>query len=173
MQVFLAGASPLTLNGTYIVELVIFVVMLGLLARFVYPRIDASLTARQDQIAEQIAAAERTQKEAQQRLDEALTELATARRQAQEVLSSAAATGEGVRQDLARRAQEDADRLVERARQEIEMARQQALDGVRGAVSELVVEAASRLVQAELDVQKHRGLIEDAVKRVEALGKTG
>jgi F-type H+-transporting ATPase subunit b len=161
--------SPIFLNGTIIVEVVAFLVMLLFLGRVVYPVINRQLERRQALIAEQIGAAENSRREAEERLKQAMGELDQARRQAQEVLNSASQAGEQMRQELSRKAQEDADRMLERARGEIELARRQAVEGLRSDVAGLVLQTASRLVQAELDVERHRSLIESAVRDVESL----
>ena len=57
---FLAGeAGVIEINGTVIVELITFLAMLAILARYVYPEIVKQAEARQRAVAEQLAAAEK------------------------------------------------------------------------------------------------------------------
>ncbi len=71
-MLFLAGeAGVIDINGTVIVELLTFLVMFGLLARYVYPEIVKQAEARQRAIAEQLAAAEKARAEADAHLKEA------------------------------------------------------------------------------------------------------
>jgi len=75
-MLFLAGeAGVIDINGTVIVELLTFLVMFGLLARYVYPEIVKQAEARQRTIAEQLAAAEKARAEADAHLKEAQAKL--------------------------------------------------------------------------------------------------
>lgn len=161
-----SGLGPLEINGTFIVELIAFLIMFGILARWVYPRIIAAAEARQRQIEEQLAAAERARQEAEARLNEIEARLQDARRQAQEVIDAAARSADQLRQELRRRAEEDARRLIERAEQAIAAARQQALDSVRVEVADMVVQATERVIGEVLDRERHRKLIESAIEEV-------
>ena len=66
-SVLLASSGLLAVNLTLVIELLGFIVMLGILARWVYPPVMAAAQARQKQIADQLAAAEQARKEAQAR----------------------------------------------------------------------------------------------------------
>ena len=61
---YLAGeAGVIDINGTVIVELITFLVMLAILARWVYPVIVRLAEARQQAVAQQLRAEERTKAE--------------------------------------------------------------------------------------------------------------
>jgi F-type H+-transporting ATPase subunit b len=159
-------ANILTINGTFIIELIAFLLMLAFLARFAYPAIDAAAQRRQRAIAEALESAEKQRKEAQEKLEQAQEQLEDARRQAQEVISGASRSAEQIRQDLKERGEEEAKRLVESARRDIEAARQQALESVRQQVAGMVVVATEKVIGESLDEQRHRKLIDEAIKEV-------
>ena len=164
---FLAGeAGVIDINGTVIVELITFLVMLAILARWVYPEIVRLAEARQRAVAEQLAQAEKARKEAEARLEEAKQKLDEARRTAQQVVDQATKTGEQVRQDLKTKAEEDARRIGENARKEIEAERSRALQSARDEVADLVVVATQKVIGESLDDPKHRQLIDRAIKEV-------
>jgi len=164
---FLAGeAGVIDINGTVIVELITFLVMLAILARWVYPEIVRLAEARQRAVAEQLAEAEKARKEAEARLEEAKQKLDEARRTAQQVVDQATKTGEQVRQDLKTKAEDDARRIGENARKEIEAERSRALQSARDEVADLVVVATQKVIGESLDDPKHRQLIDRAIKEV-------
>jgi len=164
---FLAGeAGVIDINGTVIVELITFLVMLAILARWVYPEIVRLAEARQRAVAEQLAEAEKARKDAEARLEEAKQKLDEARRTAQQVVDQATKTGEQVRQDLKTKAEEDARRIGENARKEIEAERSRALQSARDEVADLVVVATQKVIGESLDDPKHRQLIDRAIKEV-------
>jgi F-type H+-transporting ATPase subunit b len=164
---FLAGeAGVITINGTVIVELVTFLIMLAVLARYVYPEIVKVAEARQRQIAEQLQAAEEARAAAEQRLKEAEEKLNDARKTAQGVIDAAAKSSEQLRQEMRQKAEEESKRTVEAARKEIEAERDQAVRSVRSEVANLVVAATEKVIGETLDDDKHRQLIDKAIKEV-------
>jgi len=164
---FLAGeAGVIAINGTVIVELVTFLIMLAVLARYVYPEIVKVAEARQRQIAEQLKEAEEARAAAEQRLKEAEERLNDARRTAQGVIDAAAKSAEQLRQEMRQKAEEESKRTVEAARKEIEAERDQAVRSVRSEVANLVVAATEKVIGETLDDDKHRQLIDKAIKEV-------
>jgi F-type H+-transporting ATPase subunit b len=164
---FLAGeAGVITINGTVIVELVTFLVMLAVLARYVYPEIVRVAEARQRQIAEQLKEAEEARAAAEQRLKEAEEKLNDARKTAQGVIEAAAKSAEQLRQEMRQKAEEESKRTVEAARKEIEAERDQAVRSVRSEVASLVVAATEKVIGETLDDAKHRQLIDKAIGEV-------
>ncbi len=161
-----AEAGLLTIDATFWIELAAFLLMLGILGRYVYPRIMQAAEARQRTVAAELEAAEKARQEAQQELEQARKRLDEARAQAQEVINGASRSAEQLRAEQKQRAEEDANRQIERARLEIQAERQKAIDSVRGEVATLVVQATEKVVGETLDAQRHRKLIEQAIEEV-------
>ncbi|HEY4912663.1 MAG TPA: F0F1 ATP synthase subunit B [Candidatus Dormibacteraeota bacterium] len=166
-MVFLAGvAGVIQINGTVIVELITFVIMLAILARYVYPEIVKLAEARQRAIAEQLKEAEQARTEAEQRLKEAAAKLDDARKTAQSVIEAATKSGEQLRHELKQKAEEESKRTIEAAKKEIEAERERAVQSVRSEVANLVVAATEKVIGETLDDTKHRQLIERAIAEV-------
>jgi F-type H+-transporting ATPase subunit b len=164
---FLAGvAGVIEINGTVIVELITFVIMLAILARYVYPEIVKLAEARQRAIAEQLKEAEQARAEAEKRLKEAEDKLNDARKTAQSVIEAANKSGEQLRQELRQKAEDESKRAIEAARKEIEAEREQAIRSVRSEVAGLVVAATEKVIGETLDDEKHRQLIDKAIAEV-------
>src|SRR5437764_1021255 len=158
---FLDGsASIIAINGTWILEVFAFLVMLGILYKWVYPPIAAAAERRQKNIADQLAEAEKRNHEAEERLKQAEARLNDARAQAHEVIAGAARSGDQLREELKARGEEEARRQVEKAVKEIEAARQQAVQSVRAEVAELVITVTEKVVGQAIDARGHRRLLE-------------
>ena len=160
------AASIITINGTFPLELVAFILMVAVMARFMYPAIARVATARQQLIADQLEQAERQRDEATKKLAEAEGKLQAARAQADEVLAGATRSGEQIRGELRGKGEEEAARLLEKARKDIEAARQTAIDSVREQVADMVVLATEKVIQETIDKEKHRKLIDEAINEV-------
>jgi F-type H+-transporting ATPase subunit b len=166
-MLFLAGvAGVIEINGTVIVELITFLIMLAILARYVYPEIVKLAEARQLAIAQQLKEAEQARAEAEQRLTEAASKLEDARKTAQSVIDAATKSGEQLRQELKQKAEDESKRTIEAAKKEIEAERERAVQSVRNEVASLVVAATEKVIGETLDDAKHKQLIDKAIAEV-------
>jgi len=159
-------ASIITVNGTFLLELVAFIVMVAVMAKFMYPAIAKVATERQKLISDQLEQAERQRDEAIKKLAEAEAKLTAARAQADEVIAGASRSGEQIRGELRSKGEEEAARLLDKARKDIESARQTAVDSVREQVADMVVLATERVIHETIDKEKHRKLIDEAINEV-------
>jgi F-type H+-transporting ATPase subunit b len=167
------SAGLLELNGTLLIQVVAFLAMLYVLAKWAYPFIVRAAEARQRQIAEQLEAAERTRAQSEERMKEAQAQLDQARAQAAEIIAGASRSGEQLREDLHRKAEEEAKRITESAYKDIEAERRKAIESVRSEVAELVVVATERVIGESVDLTRHHELINQAVQEVGAAGRNG
>lgn len=173
---YLLVAGPLTLNATFVVEVVAFLLMVLFLTyvplpflgipKPVFPWIVSVAEARQTEITAQLEAARKDREEAVARLTVAEAKLADARKTAQTVIEGAAKSAEQLRQELRSKAEEESKRTIEAARKEIEAERERAIQSVRGEVANLVISATEKVISETLDDEKHRRLIERAIAEV-------
>ena len=148
-------AGVLTLNGTFIVETVGFLLMLLFLARVPLPFLGIPKPVFPWII--DIAEA---------RLKEADEKLVEARRTAETVIQGANRSGEQLRQELREKAEAEYQRLVEGATRDIEAERERAIQSARDEVAGLVVAATEKVIGETLDGPKHKQLIERAIQEV-------
>jgi len=160
-------AGLLDINGTLIAEIIAFLLMLGVLARWVYPPIIKAAEARRLQIKQQLEQAEKARQEAEARLRDAQEEIQKARLQAGQIIEQANRAAERIQQEAQEKAREEARRIVEGASRDIEAERQRAVQAIRLQMADIVTEAVRRIVGESLDGQRHRQLIEAAIEQVE------
>jgi len=162
-----AAASPLSLNLTFPVEIVVFLALLYLLSRYVFPPISSALKARQQQIAQALSEAEAARREVEAARQKERTDLVDARRQAQEILDKAQKLGEELREELRQKGREEQEAMLARARAELAQEREQAVGQLRRQVAELVLLATTKILQEELDQKRQRRLIDEALAEVD------
>jgi F-type H+-transporting ATPase subunit b len=160
-------AGLLTLNGTLIAQLLIFLVMLGVLYRFAWGPLLKILNERRERIQQGVEATERAKRELEEAERERQEKLEEARREAQAILDRIAKQGEDLRKELETKAREQADALIARARAEIGQEREKAVQDLRSQVADLAVMAAGRIIGESLDAKKHRELIERTIEEAE------
>ncbi len=169
-------AGVLTINGTFIVETVGFLLMLLFLAyvplpflgipKPVFPWIIGIAEDRQRQIMANLQEAERARADAEAKLKEADQKLVEARRTADAVIEGANRSGEQLRGELRQKAEAEYQRIVEGAQRDIEVERERALHSARNQVADLVVVATQKVIGESLDDPKHRQLIDRAIQEV-------
>jgi len=162
-----AALGPLQINATLVVEFIAFLVMLAILARWVYPPVIRAAEARQRQVAEQLAAADKARKDAEARLQQADAAIQEARVQAGQIVERANRAAEQIQQEAQEKAKDEARRIVEGASRDIDAERQRAIHAIRLQMADIVTEAVRRIVGESLDGQRHRQLIEAAIEQVE------
>jgi len=160
-------AGLLAINGTLIAEVIAFLLMLGVLAKWVYPPIIKAAEARQNQIKQQLEQAEKARKEAEERLHEAEAEIIRARGQAGQIIERSNRAAEQIQQEAQEKAREEARRIVEAASRDIDAERQRAIQAIRLQMADIVTEAVRRIVGENLDGERHRKLIEATIEQVE------
>lgn len=159
--------GPLQINATLLVEFVAFLIMLGILARWVYPRVMAAAEERQNQIKQQLDQAEEARREAEERRRQADAEIQNARQQAGQIIERANRTGERIVQEAQEKAKEEARRIVEAASRDIDTERQKAIQAIREQMADIVGGALSKIVADGLDGERHKKLIDAAIDQVE------
>jgi F-type H+-transporting ATPase subunit b len=175
-HLYLVDLGPLTINGTFIVETVGFLLMLLFLSyvplpflgipKPVFPWIISIAEARQREITAKLQEAEQARQEAEARLKDAEAKLVDARKTADTIVQGANRSGEQLRSDLRQKAEAEHDRIVESAQRDIAAERDRALQEARDEVAGMVVAATQKVIGETLDERKHRQLIERAIEEV-------
>ncbi len=165
---YLLQAGLLDLDLSLVAEIIAFLIMVAILARYAYPRIIAAAEARQRAVAAELEAAQMAHGEAEESLQQAQKRLDEARTQAEEVLAGASRSADQLREEHRSKAEADAKRIVDQAREELVAERQRALEAVRSEVAELVAGATERVIGESLDGARHKKLIDEAIKEVAA-----
>lgn len=153
-------------NGTFIVVLLAFIVVLGVIAKFVLPVLNTALTERQEQIRSELAAADQAKADAAEADAQRRDVLEQARTQAREIVAQATATAERVKADATVEAQAVHDRIVASAEAEVTVARQAAVEEVTAKVGTIVLAAAERVIGREINAGDHQDLINEAIAAV-------
>ncbi len=141
-----AESNFLVPNATILVEVVMFFVFLGVLAKWVLPPIVAAVAQRQEAIRNRVSEAE----EAKKRLASAEADyqkaLAEARHEASRIREAAREQGAEAIAEARGQGQDEARGILDEALREIEADRRRAFDELRSEIGTLAVELAGRIV---------------------------
>jgi F-type H+-transporting ATPase subunit b len=157
-------------NFTLVVELVAFLIVLAVMAKYILPPVNKALRDRQAAIAAEMQAADSAKAEAEAADEDRRAALEHARQQARDILEQAGRTAERVGADALARGQSEYDRILHSAEAEVRLARRRALEEASGRLGELVVETVERVIGREVSAEAHRDLIGEAVEALAAEG---
>ncbi|HVD28644.1 MAG TPA: F0F1 ATP synthase subunit B [Mycobacteriales bacterium] len=142
-----SGPNPvIPAAGELVIGLITFAIVVYVLARYAWPRMEATFQARRDAIEGGIRRAEEAQEEARRLLTEYRQQLAEARTEAAQIRDNARAEGQRIIEDMRVTAQEESARIVARGEEQLTVQRQQVVRDLRGEIGTLAVQLAERVV---------------------------
>jgi F-type H+-transporting ATPase subunit b len=151
---------------TLVIQGVVFFFVAWLVMKFLWPVLLEKIETRQKRIAEGLAAAAKSEKdlsEAEARSKEILRE---ARERAAQIVDQAGKRSNEMIEEAKGTASTEAQRLVAMAREEAVLESARAREGLRREVGRLAIEGASRLIEREIDAQKHAELLDKLAAEV-------
>ena len=149
----------MNLNFTMVAQGLAFLLFIGFTMKFIWPPLLKAIEARQKQIAEGLAAAERGRQDLELAAKRAAEELQRARAQASEIISQAEKRGAAVVEEAKIAAKAEAERIVVGAKAEIEQEVFRAREALRVQVSVLAVTGAEKILKREIDAKAHAQLL--------------
>jgi len=153
-------------NLTLIGQTIAMIVFVWFCMKYIWPVIMAAIEARQTEIADGLAAAEKGQASLAAAESESSDIVGEARQQAKGILDQAqiraneivdAAKGEG---------EAEKKRLLEGAQAEIEVEVNRARDELRGQVAAIAMAGAEQVLAREIKPEIHRELLDDLAERL-------
>lgn len=162
------AAGPL-LNidpGSAIWNLLIFLVVFFVLAKFVWPPVLQGLQAREQKIRSDLEGAERANADAKGLLAEYQRKLDQTHAEVQAMLAEARRDAQQAHQKIVDEAKLEAERQRTRAVADIENAKKVALSEMADQTSEMAIRLARQVVGRELNSQDHADLIRQSLDRM-------
>ena len=158
----------MNINATLIGQTIAFIMFVWFCMKYVWPPIIAALEERKAKIAEGLAAAERGEKAhelAEKRAKEVLQE---ARVEASDIINLANVRAGEMVEEAKDKTVEEAAKVKKGAEADIEQEVASAREVLREQVSVLAVAAAEQIIKSEIDVNKHKNIINDISNKLGA-----
>jgi len=165
MHYFLAGGGGLLSfnTGFAIWVLISTVVFLIAMQKYLVPPIMKALDERENRIKDSLESAEKAIAKAEQISKDNEKALKEAEIQAQKIRKEAIEDAELLRSEKIENSRKEADKIIQNARAAIEQEKKNAMVELRKEVSSLAIEAASMIIEAELDEKKNKKLVESFI----------
>ena len=150
----------MNLNFTLVAQAIMFALFIWFAMKWVWPRMLVKIEARQKQIADGLAEAERGRSslaEAQKQTDAILRE---ARERAHEIVAAAEKAASQRIEESKQQAKTEADRLVAGAHAQLKQEVQSAKQQLREQVAQLAVAGAEKILRREVDARAHADMLD-------------
>ncbi|WP_085919194.1 F0F1 ATP synthase subunit B [Halomonas sp. CSM-2] len=151
----------MNINMTLIGQTIAFAVFVWFCIKYVWPPISNALHERQKKIADGLDAASRASRDLEVAQEKAEQTLRESKEQASQILEQANKRSAQIVEEARDQARAEGERLVASARSEIEQEVNRAKEDLRAQVSHLAIIGAERVLEASVDEQAHRKLLDE------------
>jgi F-type H+-transporting ATPase subunit b len=146
-------------NGTFLVSLLAFAILVWIFGKYLIPPINKAMTARQEAIRTEFAELDEAKASAREAEAEYKEQLNNAKHEAARIREDAREQGAQIVQDAREKAQVEADRIIEHAHAQIEADRKSAFASLRRDVGSLATTLAGRIVGESMDDDERQGRV--------------
>ena len=148
-------------NATLIAQILNFLVLLAILAKFAYKPLLKAMDDRRNRIINDLDSAEQTRLDAEALKEQYAEQLAGARQEATEIVNNANQIAQNLHDELVEQARVEQEALMANAKERIEQEKQQALLDIRAEVIKLSTLIAGKIVNQKLNSDKDQKLVAD------------
>jgi F-type H+-transporting ATPase subunit b len=153
------------------VNVVAFIVLFIVMAKFAFPPITKMLDERATKIRESLEKAEDTRVEAERLLEEYKVQMAEARAEATKVIEQGRKVAESMKVEIVAKAREEAEAEKTKAIEAIQAEKASAMAELKGEVADLSVAVAGKIIGSTLSKKDHEALIDKYLAEVGSLNE--
>lgn len=153
----------MNLNATLLGELIAFAVFVLFCMKFVWPPLIGAIEARQQKIADGLAASDRAEQDLRLVQEKVKQQLAEAKTQASALIDQAKKREQQIIDEASVKAQSEREKILAQAKAEIDAERIKAREELRKQVAVLAVAGAEKILQRSIDAAAHSDILEKLV----------
>ena len=149
----------MSITSTLIIQMIVFLILIGVTMKYIWPPIIAALDARAQKIADGLSAADKAKAElavANKRVGE---QLSAARDDAAKRLADAERLAQSMVEEAKGRASEEGAKIIASAKAEAEQEAIKARETLREQVAALAVKGAEQILRREVNAGVHAELL--------------
>lgn len=142
------------------------IVLFFILKRLLFKPVIKIIDDRERDIKDRIDEGNRAQEEGLKFKEEYEGKLDQVKNQGQEILELSKKKADERAEKIIFEARQEASAIKEKASLDIERERQQAFEDVKGDISDIAILAATKVIEKDMDTDKHKELIDDFISKV-------
>ena len=148
-----------SINYTLVAQIVNFIILLWVLAKFAYKPLLKAMEDRRVRIVKEMDAADNARKDAEALKQEYAKQVKKAKKEANDIVAQANAMAQQIRDEALVKAQQEREALLASGRETVEMEKKKALLEVREQIIALSTEIAGRVLEQKLNSAEDQALV--------------
>lgn len=161
----LAGGSFLSFNSGFAIYVAITLALfMFIIYKYALPVMAKAIQERETNIANSLEAAEKALTRAEEVSNENKKALREAESKAQAIRDEALQDAEAIRAERLDSARKEADQIIDQARKSIDQEKRAAIEELRKEVSDLAMQVAGKILEAEIDATKNKKLVDGFIQ---------
>lgn len=161
------GTIVKSINWTLVFNLVNFAFLLWILQKLLFKPALEYLDRRREQTAGHIAAAQRSEAQANELVEQRQTELQQARDRSDSLLDDARRESERLIEEAKSTAKAEAARILEDGKSRLEQERDRMIHELREAYADVAILGAERVLDREIRTEDHRRLLDQLLDAID------
>ena len=149
----------MSITATLIIQMIVFLILVGFTMKYVWPPITAALDERARKVAEGLSAADKARTEAAAANKRIESELSAARDDAAKRVANAERQALQIVEDARAKATDEAAKIVAQARTDAQQESTKAREALRDEVAKLAVKGAEQILRHEVNPAVHAELL--------------
>ena len=149
-----------------VVQISGFILLFLILRKFLFGPLQGAMATRREEVANTYTRLEEQQNALARRQGDLERQIAEIEAERRDRIQQAASEGQALRDQIVSEAQQQASHIIEQGRQMIRSEQEKAVATLRGEMADVAIRAAERLLEENMNEERHRRLVSDFITRV-------
>ena len=154
----------------FIFYLINFLILMGVLTRFLYKPFLNMLAARKQSIKDALDNAELTNRRADEKMEQYSKRISKVEEESREIIRTAKIKADAQARDIIEDARKEAGDIIAKAEKTIEKEKEQAMEEMKQEIAVLAVMAAEKIVEREIQRAGQEAIVEEVIRQARSTG---
>ena len=154
----------------FIFYLINFLILMGVLTRFLYKPFLNMLAARKQSIKDALDNAELTNRRADEKMEQYSKRISKVEDESREIIRTAKIKADAQARDIIEDARKEAGDIIAKAEKTIEKEKEKAMEEMKQEIAVLAVMAAEKIVEREIQRAGQEAIVEEVIRQARSTG---
>ena len=154
----------------FIFYLINFLILMGVLTRFLYKPFLNILAARKQSIKDALDNAELTNRRADEKMEQYSKRISKVEEESREIIRTAKIKADAQARDIIEDARKEAGDIIAKAEKTIEKEKEKAMEDMKQEIAVLAVMAAEKIVEREIQRAGQEAIVEEVIRQARSNG---
>ncbi len=154
----------------FIFYLINFLILMGVLTRFLYKPFLNMLATRKQSIKDALDNAELTNRRADEKMEQYSKRISKVEEESREIIRTAKIKADAQARDIIEDARKEAGDMITKAQQTIEKEKEKAMEDMKQEIAVLAVMAAEKIVEREIQRAGQEAIVEEVIRQARSTG---